>query len=47
MAVAPSGSNQTAGIVKHRNYVIYLVDRVQYESPAYWLSNAPTFRKIR
>jgi hypothetical protein len=46
MAVFASGSNQTAGIVKHRNYVIYLVNSVQYESPAYSLSNAPTFGKI-
>jgi hypothetical protein len=47
MVNGASGSNQTAGILKHRNYVIYLVSRVWYESPAYQLSNAPTLEKIR
>jgi hypothetical protein len=47
MAVGASGSNQTAGMLKHRNYVIHLVSRVKYESPAYPLSNAPTLEKIR
>jgi hypothetical protein len=47
MVVAVSGSNQTAGSLKYRNCVIYLVSRVRYESPAYPLSNAPTLEKIR
>jgi hypothetical protein len=47
MAIGASGSNQTAGILKHQNYVIYLVSKVWYESPAYQLSNAPTLEKIR
>jgi hypothetical protein len=45
--VATSGSNQTAGNLKHRNYLIYLVSRIRYESPACPPLNAPTLEKIR
>jgi hypothetical protein len=46
MAEAVFGSNQTVGILQHSNYIIYLVSRVQCESLAYPLSNAPTLNKI-
>jgi hypothetical protein len=46
-AVAVSGSNQTAGFFEHTNYVMYLASRIQSESPAYPLSNATCFMRIR
>jgi hypothetical protein len=46
-AIAVFGSNKTAGFLEQLNSVIYLVSRVQYESTAYSLSNAPTLGEIR
>jgi hypothetical protein len=46
-SVAISGSNQVGAILEHLNDVIDLVSRVQYESLAYLLLNAPTLNKIR
>jgi hypothetical protein len=45
-AIAVFGSNKTAEILEQLNYVISLVSRVWYESPAYPVSNAPTLEEI-
>jgi hypothetical protein len=46
-AIAVFGSDKTAEILEQLNYIIYLVSRVRYESPAYPVSNAPTLEEIR
>jgi hypothetical protein len=45
-AIAVFGSNKTAEILEQSNYVISLVNRVWYESPAYPVSNTPTLEEI-
>ena len=32
---------------EHTNYVVYLVSRIWFKSPAHPLSNAPGFKRIR